>query len=312
MPSSASGGASVPVTRVHAVIVAYNSAPHAACLRDPAARRRRARDGRRQRVARRHRRRARGARRRRCSTRRANGGFAAGCNLGARRGDAPYVLLLNPDAAVGEEDLATLVRVLDEDPRAGARRAAHHRGRRQPRLQPAPLPAAALDLRAGAVRCTGSGRTPPGPTRSSATRRLRRPGVAGLGVRRMHARSAATARAPRRSRRAFFLYCEDIDLCARLREAGWDVRFEPAAIVRHNGGASRPTTELLPVLARSRVALRAQAPAGTLAVPLETCGIALGARDPCARVVRRPARRARACRGAGRRCVAPRSSRGGA
>ena len=35
-----------------------------------------------------------------------------------------------------------------------------------------------------------------------------------------------------------FLYGEDRDLCWRLRQAGWDVWFEPAAEVVHVGGAA--------------------------------------------------------------------------
>src|SRR5437762_2939644 len=31
---------------------------------------------------------------------------------------------------------------------------------------------------------------------------------------------------------------EDVDLCARLREAGWRVRYVPAAPVAHDGGAA--------------------------------------------------------------------------
>jgi N-acetylglucosaminyl-diphospho-decaprenol L-rhamnosyltransferase len=42
-----------------------------------------------------------------------NGGFAYGCNLGARVGSAPYVLLLNPDARIDRAALETLVGVLD-------------------------------------------------------------------------------------------------------------------------------------------------------------------------------------------------------
>jgi GT2 family glycosyltransferase len=36
----------------------------------------------------------------------------------------------------------------------------------------------------------------------------------------------------------FFMYVEDLDWCWRAREAGWEVRFEPAAVVRHVGNAS--------------------------------------------------------------------------
>lgn len=37
---------------------------------------------------------------------------------------------------------------------------------------------------------------------------------------------------------AYFLYVEDVDLAVRLREAGWRLRFEPAAAVVHRVGAS--------------------------------------------------------------------------
>lgn len=36
----------------------------------------------------------------------------------------------------------------------------------------------------------------------------------------------------------FFMYAEDVDLCRRLRQAGWRVVFEPGAEVTHVGGAS--------------------------------------------------------------------------
>jgi GT2 family glycosyltransferase len=39
----------------------------------------------------------------------------------------------------------------------------------------------------------------------------------------------------------FFLYAEDVDLCARVRSAGHRVAFVPAALIRHARGASRAT-----------------------------------------------------------------------
>jgi GT2 family glycosyltransferase len=38
--------------------------------------------------------------------------------------------------------------------------------------------------------------------------------------------------------RSFFLYYEEVDLCYRLAQAGWDVHFTPVAEVVHVGGAS--------------------------------------------------------------------------
>src|SRR4051812_20308974 len=49
-----------------------------------------------------------------------NRGFAAGCNAGWRRGSAPFVLFLNPDAAIQPAALRTLVTALAGNERAGA------------------------------------------------------------------------------------------------------------------------------------------------------------------------------------------------
>jgi N-acetylglucosaminyl-diphospho-decaprenol L-rhamnosyltransferase len=35
----------------------------------------------------------------------------------------------------------------------------------------------------------------------------------------------------------YFMYLEDTDLCWRLRRAGWDVAYEPSAVVDHEQGA---------------------------------------------------------------------------
>lgn len=45
---------------------------------------------------------------------------------------------------------------------------------------------------------------------------------------------------------AFFLYREETDLCRRLRNAGWRVRYEPAAGAVHIGGASTDGTWPMP------------------------------------------------------------------
>jgi len=37
---------------------------------------------------------------------------------------------------------------------------------------------------------------------------------------------------------AFFMYFEEVDLCRRAADAGWEVHFEPRAVVMHVGGAS--------------------------------------------------------------------------
>jgi hypothetical protein len=38
---------------------------------------------------------------------------------------------------------------------------------------------------------------------------------------------------------AFFMFNEDVDWCRRMKQAGWAVSYEPAAVVVHAIGASR-------------------------------------------------------------------------
>ena len=38
---------------------------------------------------------------------------------------------------------------------------------------------------------------------------------------------------------AYFLYGEEMDLCFRLRQAGWEIWYEPNAVVIHHGGGSQ-------------------------------------------------------------------------
>jgi GT2 family glycosyltransferase len=51
----------------------------------------------------------------------------------------------------------------------------------------------------------------------------------------------------------FFMYYEDMDLCRRVRDAGFDVRYDPSTRVVHVGGASAPRELLIPVMTRSRL-----------------------------------------------------------
>jgi hypothetical protein len=204
-----------------------------------------------------------------------NGGFAAGCNLGAAQGSADYVLLLNPDARVAEADLMNLVAVLDARPDAGlaAPRILEEDGslafslRRFPRRRSTfaqalflhrvwPHAAWTDEL----VRDPAAYEVPGSPEWvSGACMLVRRSALEAVGG----------------LEESYFLYCEDTDLCARLRAAGWDVRYEPAATVHHEGGASRPREELFAMLARNRVRY-ARAHGSAASAALEAVGVALG------------------------------------
>jgi N-acetylglucosaminyl-diphospho-decaprenol L-rhamnosyltransferase len=55
---------------------------------------------------------------------------------------------------------------------------------------------------------------------------------------------------------AYFMYLEDVDLCRRVGAAGWRVRYEPAAVVRHVGGVSTSQTPYRMLAAHHRSLLR--------------------------------------------------------
>ena len=205
-----------------------------------------------------------------------NEGFAHGNNVGWRSGEAPYVLMLNPDATIDATALRTLVETLERFPRAGAvaPRIVDAAGeidpslRRFPRLRSTYAQALFLHrLFPGAdwtdelVRDDAVYDRPGTPDWvSGACILLRREALAALGG----------------LDEGFFMYCEDIDLCRRLWDAGWEVRYEPSALARHEGGASAPRASLLPVLAASRVRYARK----HYSVPhalAERTGVALGA-----------------------------------
>lgn len=183
----------------------------------------------------------------------ANRGFAHGCNAGARLGNAPYVLLLNPDATLDEASLGRMVATAEADPSIGAVApriqeldgALDWSQRRFPRLRSTfaqalflhrffPLAPWTDEL----VRDAAAYDRPGSPEwASGACLLVRRTALEQLGG----------------LDDGFFMYCEDMDLCRRLRDAGLDIRYDPGAVCIHEGGASAPRSSLLPVLAASRI-----------------------------------------------------------
>lgn len=205
-----------------------------------------------------------------------NGGFAHGCNTGLHVSEAPHVLFLNPDAVIAPASVLRLARVLEEEPGVGAvaPKIVDSEGdvdislRRFPRARSTFAQALFLHRlfpRAQwvdeVIRDPSMYEQPGSPDWvSGACLMLRRTQLEALGG----------------WDQGFFLYCEDIDLCRRVRAAGYQVRFEPSAVAVHEGGASRPRAELLPVLAASRIRYAAKH-GGVAASTLERAGVALGA-----------------------------------
>jgi N-acetylglucosaminyl-diphospho-decaprenol L-rhamnosyltransferase len=90
----------------------------------------------------------------------------------------------------------------------------------------------------------------------------------------------------------FFLFMEDVDLCWRLRRAGWRVGYEPGGRVLHLEGKSRSGHPYQSIVAHHRSALRFASKRwhgarrlllGPAAVLLTTRGVALAAREVLAR-----------------------------
>jgi len=217
-----------------------------------------------------------------------NGGFGFGCNIGLAAGQAPYVLFLNPDARIERADLECLVAVLDAEPDVavvGPRMLDGEGGlipnlRRRQRVS-------TIWAQAFFVH-----RVLP---RSRWANEIDRDLTAHEAVAYPEWVSGACMLARRDLLEqiggfddGFFLYCEDMDLCTRLRAAGWRARYEPAAIVRHQEGRSAERTSLFKVLAQSR-SRYASKHMGRIAARLAHAGLAVEALTHAIVNVRRPA-----------------------
>jgi N-acetylglucosaminyl-diphospho-decaprenol L-rhamnosyltransferase len=168
---------------------------------------------------------------------RANLGFAAGANLGIRATEAPYVLMLNPDAEIVSGTLASLVKVADDRPDAGAvgplvrnpDRTIQPSARRIPGTFEALMHAFLGPVVPGnrwtrAYTMAGWDRSSEREVEwiSGSAMLLRRRALHDVGV----------------FDEGYFMYVEDVDLCTRLRRSGWSVLFSPELEVIHEMGVS--------------------------------------------------------------------------
>jgi N-acetylglucosaminyl-diphospho-decaprenol L-rhamnosyltransferase len=76
---------------------------------------------------------------------------------------------------------------------------------------------------------------------------------------------------------AYFMYAEDVDLCWRARRAGWDVAYEPTAVVVHAQGISTDRHPYRMIAEHHRALLRfaARSSSGVerLLLPLMAAGL---------------------------------------
>ena len=181
-----------------------------------------------------------------------NRGFGQANNQGFAASDAPLILLLNSDAELTPGGLPALVDALQRHPEAGAvgARLVFPDGRFQASYASFPsLFTEALQLAGLAPRIWGRQY----PSRSEAASRQAR-AVDWVGGACMLLRRTAI-QAVHGFDADFHLYAEETDLCRRIHNHGWSVRYCPIAIAVHHGGQSAalraPDQPLL--LWRSRV-----------------------------------------------------------
>jgi N-acetylglucosaminyl-diphospho-decaprenol L-rhamnosyltransferase len=170
-----------------------------------------------------------------------NLGFAAGNNLAARHAQGRVLLLLNPDALPARGCVARGLALMDSDPGvglAGARLLADD-GATQPSARMFPtLAQEAIVLSGLAARFPKSrwfgrlDRTWADPARAAPVDWV--PGAFALIRHDLFERLGGFDE-------RFFLYYEEVDLCRRIRAAGYRVQYWPELRVRHIGGVSART-----------------------------------------------------------------------
>jgi N-acetylglucosaminyl-diphospho-decaprenol L-rhamnosyltransferase len=166
-----------------------------------------------------------------------NRGFSAAVNQGIRWSSSPFVFLLNPDAEIIAGTLGALVKLASERPRLGAigplirnpDGTVYLSGRKFPTLAEAVGHAFIGPFRpdnrfSRAYALADWDRTTEREVDwvSMSCMLLRRSALDDVGL----------------LDERFFLYGEELDLCSRLRDAGWKVLFTPEVEIEHEGGVS--------------------------------------------------------------------------
>jgi GT2 family glycosyltransferase/glycosyltransferase involved in cell wall biosynthesis len=167
-----------------------------------------------------------------------NLGFAAGVNRLLARSDAPWFLALNSDAWPEPGALEALLEAAIAHPRAGlvVPRLEQPDGTLEHSCFPFPSLRVAALTAVGGYRWLAPGLSERWCLPGAFDHRQARPVPWAVGAAWLWRREAVDDVGGLDER--FFMYAEDIDWCRRARARGWEVRLEPAAVVRHVGNAS--------------------------------------------------------------------------
>jgi hypothetical protein len=166
-----------------------------------------------------------------------NVGFAAGSNKGIGIARGRHVLLLNPDTEVLDDALGALVRFMDAHPQAGAAGghllnadgSFQHSAFRFPSLAMTFIDFFPLNHRVLNSRCNGRY---PQRLYKNGSFEIDHPLGACLIVRREVIEQVGVFD------EGFFMYCEEIDWCLRIKRAGWQIWHVADARVIHHGAQS--------------------------------------------------------------------------
>ena len=163
-----------------------------------------------------------------------NAGFAAGTNQGICDSSGRYVLLLNPDTSATVAFMRVLVTFLEQHPEVAAVGPRLIGGDGQDQVSCFPLPTLSRELWRlfhldGVHSYAGY---PASHLRSRAPLRVESIQGACLLVRREALDQTGLLD------ERFFVYTEEIDLCRRLLDRGWQIYWVPQAVIVHYGGAS--------------------------------------------------------------------------
>jgi N-acetylglucosaminyl-diphospho-decaprenol L-rhamnosyltransferase len=168
---------------------------------------------------------------------RSNRGFAAAANQGIFATTAPFVLLLNPDAEIIAGTLPALLKVAGEHPRTGAigLLVRNPDGTIQPSARKVP----------GLLEGLGHAFLGPVMPNNRFTRSYTMAGWDRASEREVEWISGSAMLLRREAfdevagfDEGYFMYVEDVDLCTRLRAAGWTVLFSPEVEAVHEIGVS--------------------------------------------------------------------------
>lgn len=161
-----------------------------------------------------------------------NGGFANGCNLGAKYANGEFILFLNPDTVATESEVEKLLNVARQNPEFGivSCRQVNEKGKESVVYGTFPSLFNLTGIQRAIFR--------PNPHRNESR-------IADICFPDWVSGSVILIRNETFKKadgfdEDFWMYFEDVDFCRRIRDAGWEIAYCRNITVEHNhGGSSR-------------------------------------------------------------------------